>query len=601
MSHRVIDINGKSDDVDLHGSSAFDPQPERLGSAYALYFVGGAASSIAAPSMTSTRTELNSGNTMLLDHSGSCRLPSDVRQNKSLGIFSLQNPLRIVICDILTQQWMEPLSLFLIVLQNIFLIIAISTSTIYSGLVPSRFGSSWISYCFLVIFIVFTLELVMRIIASGFVLDYADPVEDPRRQELSFPIPSNKPSPFRSRKVRQDHLTRRPFLRNFFNILDFVAIISFWIIFIISLTSSGRSGFFRVCLMLSALRILRLLRVTVGTHIETTVVFGGLKKAAPTLRRVVLFIGFFWLLFAVVGIQSFKSSLRRSCQWQGLHSTKDSPINTFQFFGGQFDKLTGQEQPWLKSDGSYGAESHTGYLCARGSLCQETVNPYNNSVSFDNIFHSLELIFVIMSANTFSEIMYYLMDSAGLTAALFFAIAIIVLYYWLIILLVGIVTSSFHGMREGHHKTKSDGEGETRHESRKRNESSIGHRHSSLQTVFRKTKWAWIVTILYGLVIQALRTASMSKERERFLDRSEMIVTSILLFEIVLRFTIDTRNFHRSKQNLADLAIASITSIIQLPVIKNSGRIYPWLTFFQIIRVYRIVWAVPLAKDLVVN
>jgi len=127
-------------------------------------------------------------------------------------------------------------------------------------------------------------------------------------------------------------------------------VVSFWIIFIISLTSSGRSGFFCVCIMLSALRILRLLRVTVGTHIETTVVFGGLKKAAPTLRRVVLFIGFFWLLFAVVGIQSFKSSLRRSCQCQGLHSTKDSPINTFQFCGGQFDKITGQEQPWLKSD-----------------------------------------------------------------------------------------------------------------------------------------------------------------------------------------------------------------------------------------------------------
>jgi len=171
-----------------------------------------------------------------------------------------------------------------------------------------------------------------------------------------------------------------------------------------------------------------------------------------------------------------------------------------------------------------------------------------------------------MSANTFSEIMYYLMDSEGLTAALFFAIAIIVLYYWLIILLVGIVASSFHGMREEHHKTKSDGEGETRHESGKRNEFSIGHRHSSLQTVFRKTKWAWIVTILYGLVIQALRTASMSKERERFLDRSEMVVTSILLFEIVLRFTIDTRNFHRSKQNLTDLATLRLLRSFSFPL-----------------------------------
>ena len=48
----------------------------------------------------------------------------------------------------------------------------------------------------------------------------------------------------------------------------------------------------------------------------------------------------------------------------------------------------------------------------------EQDNPYNGTVSFDNILQSLELVFVIMSSNTFSDLMYDLTDSDLLVAAL---------------------------------------------------------------------------------------------------------------------------------------------------------------------------------------
>lgn len=63
----------------------------------------------------------------------------------------------------------------------------------------------------------------------------------------------------------------------------------------------------------------------------------------------------------------------------------------------------------------------------------------------------------------------------------------------------------------------------------------------------------------------------------------------------------DWRRFHKSKRNLVDLALAVITTIIQIPVIKHSGQPYAWLTIFQIIRIYRVVLAVEMTRTLIVR
>jgi hypothetical protein len=67
---------------------------------------------------------------------------------------------------------------------------------------------------------------------------------------------------------------------------------------------------------------------------------------------------------------------------------------------------------------TYGTDKHKGYLCPPQSLCVEGSNPYNGTVSFDNVLHSLQLVFVIMSSNTFSDLLYYTTDSDFLVAAL---------------------------------------------------------------------------------------------------------------------------------------------------------------------------------------
>ena len=85
-------------------------------------------------------------------------------------------------------------------------------------------------------------------------------------------------------------------------------------------------------------------------------------------------------------------------------------------------------------------------------------------------------------------------------------------------------------------------------------------------------------------------------------DVTELVMTLIFDIEIIIRFIIsfpDWRNFFRKTRNLCDLFLAVSTSIIQFPPIHNAGA-YGWLTILQILRVYRVILAIPMTRNLLV-
>lgn len=208
-------------------------------------------------------------------------------------------------------------------------------------------------------------------------------------------------------------LARRAFLRHSFNRLDFVAVVSYWISLGLSLSGLEAEKHLYVFRMMSCLRILRLLGITSGT----SVILRSLKKAAPLLVHVAFLIGFFWLVFAVIGVQSFKGSLQRNCIWVDPEGVQANYTQNLQFCGGYLDPNTRLAKPYLMPDGTPGARSPKGYICPANSLCVSTANPYGGTVSFDNIVQSLELVFVVMSGNTFSDLLYYTADSDYLAAS----------------------------------------------------------------------------------------------------------------------------------------------------------------------------------------
>ena len=370
----------------------------------------------------------------------------------SLGIFSPNNRLRLLLSNLLVHPATEPVIFLLIILQTIFLSVD-SASDVFEDPRSKVWGSSWIDYALLALFCIYTTELAARIIVSGFVINpieystinrqagffhavkdkYLDSFTSRQQSSMtknaalrdmhqpsllrSFTTQGQSPQRADHKQQQRERLAHRAFLRHSFNRLDFVAVVSFWISFVLAVFELETSKHIFVFRMLSCLRILRLLGLTSGTSI----ILRSLKKATPLLVNIAFLIGFFWLLFAVVGVQSFKSSLRRTCVWVDPLNVQanftHNAIDNFQFCGGHINQA-GNRLPWITANGENGTSDHKGYLCPVGSFCVEGDNPYNGTVTFDNVLQSLELVFVVISSNSFSDILYYMTDSDYLAAAL---------------------------------------------------------------------------------------------------------------------------------------------------------------------------------------
>lgn len=583
-------------------------------------------------------------------------LPNPLK-GKSLGVFSRDSRIRNWLCDLLVNPYTEPLILLLIVAQTVLLAVEAGQSVYEDGHErPDFWGQQATDWAILGLFIVFTLELVARIIVSGFILNAAEYSTIDRKRGIKAAVAdqyraifqpqqaksaknhnSFKPTPSafaRSfttivqgpqrlpatlEEQQRFQLARRAFLRHGFNRLDFVAVSAYWISFVLGMSGIEKERGLYVFKMLSCLRILRLLSITNGTAVSPErlspikeplfiifkVILRSLKKAAPLLVRVAFFISFFWLLFAIVGVQSFKESLSRQCVWldpQDPLNLSASFTNEETFCGGQLDNTTGIKAPWVKmaepgqlDDLVPGTTEAKGFICPRGSLCLQQDNPFGGTVNFDNIFHSLELVFIIMSANTFTDIMYWTMGSDYMLAALYFGAGIMIMLLWLVNLLIAVITSSFQVIREESKSSAftADEEPLVQQEPQDR-----FRKPSLFQRAYAKTQYFWIVVIVFGLLAQSLRSSSMSSSRGRFIDLAEVVVTIVLDLEMILRIAAEWRGFHRSWRNLFDLGLAVITSIILLPPIRGT-RTYWWLSIFQILRVYRVVLAIPVTRKLI--
>ena len=579
------------------------------------------------------------------------RIERNPLRGKSLGLFSPESRVRRRLLDFLVHPLCEPFILLLIVIQTIILAID-SAQDVYTHPRPTRWGNRWTDWVLLGIFSVYTVEVVIKIIVSGFILNpreystidrsigvrqallnkandlfalerkpslqrnsrqLADRPDAPPSLLRSFTAETFDNVPGGSRQAQKKRLAHRAFLRHSFNRLDFVAVVSFWIGFILSAFKLESDYHIYVFQMMSCLRIVRLLGITSGT----SVILRSLKRAAPTLLNVSFLIGFFWLLFAIVGVQSFKASLRRTCVWDGSLAFPD-PIDNYtqnymdgngniQYCGGWRAPNNRSAMPWLMPDGGWGADNPKGYFCPVGSYCVQGANPYNGTVSFDNILNSLELVFVVLSTNTFSDVMYNLTNTDYLAAALYFAAGIVLLTFWLVNLLIAVITSSFQVIREESRSSafmaeETDAEKEeTDDESEDSDDGKSKHREPALKKLYRKSRWFWIGVIVFGLVVNCMRHDTMGPFLTKFISITERIVTLVLDGEIILRFAVDWRGFVRSGNNWFDALLAVVTTIIEIPYIKHSheGQVYAWLSVFQIMRVYRVVLAISITRELI--
>ena len=225
-------------------------------------------------------------------------------KGKSLGLLPPDNRLRVYLCEMLVHPVTEPIILLLIVFQTVLLAIESAPSYIDKPR-TMPWGSSWIDYALFALFIIYTFEIIARTIVSGFwfnpqeysttedslglknaIVEQGRKIFAANRQITSKQKPHTsepqQPSILRSltsmqaqgdqpghgRQQQRIRLARRAFLRHSFNRLDFLAVVSFWISFGLSMAHIQSQRHVYVFKMLSCLRILRLLGLTKGTMVS---------------------------------------------------------------------------------------------------------------------------------------------------------------------------------------------------------------------------------------------------------------------------------------------------------------------------------------------
>ena len=308
MSQRVVNISGDAELADRRDSRARSRSPQ--GSERSRSREGTSSIFIdTAYHSPSTHPSAEKHNDQHLDNEipPLRQPPLNPLKGKTLGVFDSENRIRLWLCNILVHPYTEPFILFLIVLQLVLLTVESAPSVFSDGNGrPDRWGRRWNDWAMLGLFIVFTMELIARIIVSGFILnaseystidrqrgiraavaDQYQALFQPQRhkslkaQSVQFPpepsaisrsfttlMQGQQALPKTFEEQQRFQLARRAFLRHSFNRLDFVAIVSFWISFLLGITGLESQLHLYLFKMLSCLRILRLLALTHGTAVS---------------------------------------------------------------------------------------------------------------------------------------------------------------------------------------------------------------------------------------------------------------------------------------------------------------------------------------------
>ena len=167
------------------------------------------------------------------------------------------------------------------------------------------------------------------------------------------------------------------YLKSYWNILDFICVVTAYFE-IVTGGGASVSG-------LRAFRVLRPLRF-VNNIQGLKVIVSSVIAAIPLLKNTLVVLFFFFLIFAIGGLNLFMGMLKQRC------------VNV--------------EDGSVLLDGE-GEEEICGYEpCPEGYYCgKKTLNPNNDVTNFDNIFWALLNVFQCISLEGWSDIMVMYMKA----------------------------------------------------------------------------------------------------------------------------------------------------------------------------------------------
>ncbi|XP_006460371.1 hypothetical protein AGABI2DRAFT_220377 [Agaricus bisporus var. bisporus H97] len=310
------------------------------------------------------------------------------------------------------------------------------------------------------------------------------------------------------------------------------------------------------------------------------------------------------VLTRIIGVQSFKGSLRRTCVLSSTLGEGNITLNQ-QFCGGYIDTNTLQPIGFIQANGE-NASATKGYICPLGQVCQESTNPQDDIESFDAVWYAALQVVITATANGWTPLMYAMIDSEFFASCFFFIICVVVLNFWLINLFVAVITNTFAAIRS---ETKKSAFGaaplvpvnqDDQDEAWDGSPRAIYRNRNWAKIIYDHTRWCWVLLALASLVLQATREVHLSPTHLDVMFYGELGITIAFDVEIIIRIlaTLPTwRDFWIKGRNVLDLGLAIGCSVIQIPAIRNSD-VYEWFTILQLARFYRVILEIPRMKPL---
>lgn len=176
-------------------------------------------------------------------------------------------------------------------------------------------------------------------------------------------------APFQQAVAKQQSLyvAGRPYLRHSWHRIDMLAVVAFWMTFLLAITHQEATANRHLYIFrsLSVLRAGRLLVITSGT----STILHSLKTAGPMLITVAFYVIFAVILFSIIGVQSFRGSFRRACVLTDP-TNATNVIVLEQICGGHVNTTSLTNARYLLQDGTPSDADPKGYICPYGQVCQ---------------------------------------------------------------------------------------------------------------------------------------------------------------------------------------------------------------------------------------
>ncbi|KAH9505340.1 hypothetical protein Btru_058406 [Bulinus truncatus] len=226
-------------------------------------------------------------------------------------------------------------------------------------------------------------------------------------------------------------LHKKSYLRNIWNVMDFIVVVTG---FITIFASSGSSGAFDLR-TLRAVRVLRPLKLVSGIP-SLQVVLKSIIRAMAPLLQVCLLVLFAIVIFAIIGLEFYVGIFHNAC------FKKSSPMRS------EDDIDLGDEEdirPCSPQSDSHGLKCQ-----ANISVCMSGWRGPNAGItSFDNIGYAMLTVFQCITMEGWTNVMYYTNDAIGSYFNFLYFIPLIILgSFFMLNLVLGVLSGEFAKERE---------------------------------------------------------------------------------------------------------------------------------------------------------